>query len=117
MSGKSGDILGRIIGMLVFLVGVALLVIVFYKAFDLFTAKPADALGLTFTGDPKKDPTVALIGSHFGWLLFRVAFLFIMAISASLLSQKGINLYFSALQGHPVSLGAKTQATAEPPAG
>ena len=44
MSSKGGDLIGRIIGMLVFLIGVALLIIVFYKAFDLFTAKPADAL-------------------------------------------------------------------------
>jgi len=116
MSNRGSDLIGRIIGMLVFLIGVVLLIIVFYKAFDLFAAKPADALGLTFTGDPKHDPTVTLIGSHFGWLLFRVAFLFIMAISASLVSQKGINLYFSAIQGHPVTLGAKAQP-APPPAG
>jgi hypothetical protein len=114
-SNPRGDIFARIVGMLVFLIGVGLLLLVFYRAFDLFGATPAQALGLTFTGDPKKDPTVAIIGSQFGWLLFRLGFLFIMAIAGSLISQKGINLYFSALAGAPVNV--IHNAPASPPAG
>ena len=103
-SGNRSDLFGRIIGMLVFLVGVCLLVFVFTKAFALFGMKPADALGITFTGDPKRDPSITLVGSQFGWLLFRIAFLFVMALSGSFISQKGINLYFSAIQGTPITL-------------
>ena len=89
------DWIGKIVGMLVFLMGVALLGMVFYYAFDLFKQTPSAALGLHFTGDPKKDPALATIGSQFAWLLFRVAFLFIMSIAASLIANKGINLYFA----------------------
>ena len=102
-SGNRGDVLGRVVGMLVFLIGICLLVFVFMQAFQLFGLKPADALGLRFTGDPKKDPTLALIGSQFGILLLKIAFLFIMALAASLISQRGINLYFSAMHGAPIT--------------
>ena len=99
--GSRGDILGRVVGMLVFLIGIGLLVAVFTYAFHLFGLKPAEALGLRFTGDPKKDPLLAQIGFNFGWILVRIALLFLMALAASLLSQRGINLYFSAMQGSP----------------
>ncbi len=106
-SGTHSDLIGRIIGMIVFLLGVGLLLWVFFFAYGLFNSSPAAALGMRITGNPKTDPGIALIGSHFGWLLFRVAFLFIMSISGSLISQKGINLYFSAVQGVPVNVTAK----------
>lgn len=102
-SGSRGDILGRVIGMLVFLLGVCLLVVVFWYAFKLFSLRPAGLLGLRFTGDPKKDPLVTQIVAQFGGILLQIGFLFIMAIGASLISQKGINLYFSAMQGHPIT--------------
>ncbi|HZT41463.1 MAG TPA: hypothetical protein VFA07_04715 [Chthonomonadaceae bacterium] len=89
------DWIGKIVGMLVFLLGVALLGFVFHWAFDLFNKTPSAALGLHFTGDPKKDPALAAIGSQFAWLLFRIAFLFIMSLAASLIANKGINLYFA----------------------
>ncbi len=100
-SGNRGDILGRLAGMLVFLVGVGMLVFVFMYAFKLFGMSPDQALGLHFTGDPKKDPPLALIGVQFGWIFLKVACLIVMSLAASFLSQKGINFYFSALQGSP----------------
>src|SRR5579871_1579227 len=103
-SGGRHDLIGRIIGMLVFIGGVILLYLVFHTAYELFNASPEGALNLKFTGDPKKDPQLGAIGTHFGYLLFRVAYLFIMALTGSLISQKGINLYFSALKGHPVQV-------------
>jgi len=101
-SGSRGDILGRVVGMLVFLVGVGMLVFVFMHAFKLFTSNPADALHLHFTGDPKKDPLLSVIGTNFGWMLLQIAFLIVMSLAASFISQRGINLYFSAMQGTPV---------------
>lgn len=95
----SSDLFGRIIGMLVFLLGIGLLVVVFQSANTLFTRPPNAALGLKFTGDPKTDPAVADIGSRFGYLFFQVACLFVMSIAGSLVAQKGVNLYFSALRG------------------
>jgi hypothetical protein len=113
-SGTRGDLMGRTIGMLVFLLGVGLLIWVFAISYGLFTANPATALGMHITGDPKKDPGVTLIGTNFGWLLFRIAFLFIMSLSGSFIAQKGINLYFSAVAGHPVH--ATLRHTAPTPA-
>ena len=113
--GMRGDLFGRIIGMLVFLLGVALLILVFYSAYELFRMPAADALGLKFTGDPKKDPGVSLIGVQFGGLLFRVLCLFLMSIAGSLIANKGINLYFSAIQGASV-VAVEKKAAVSPPA-
>jgi len=114
-SGSRSDILGRVIGMLVFLVGVGLLVFVFMHAFQMFSLKPADALGLRFTGDPKKDPLLSEIGYRFGWIFVQVAFLFIMSFAASLISQRGINLYFSAMQGLPTETVQRDRNAPSPP--
>ncbi|HLK58821.1 MAG TPA: hypothetical protein VKU00_19770 [Chthonomonadaceae bacterium] len=114
------DWFGRIVGMLVFLLGVALLIVVFFMAYHLFNAPPNEALGLHITGNPKTDPTATAIGTNFGWMLLRVAYLFLMAIAGSLIAQKGINLYFSAMKGFPVHAVAPppdTAPAANPPAG
>src|SRR5579859_7051688 len=115
-SGTRDDLMGRVIGMMVFLLGVGLLLWVFYIAYGLFMASPTVALGLRITGDPKRDPGVAQIGSQFGWLLCRIAFLFIMSISGSLISQKGINLYFSAVHNVPVHTTSTPHAPPAPSA-
>lgn len=94
-----GDLTGRILGILVFLLGVGLLCTVFCMAYKLFNTPPSAALGLVFTKDPKKDPSVAAIGTQFGGLLYRVALLFIMSIAGSLVAQFGVKLYFSAMKG------------------
>ncbi len=99
-AGRS-DLFGRIMGILVFLLGVGLMLLVFKIAYELFTQKPDAALGLKFTGDPKKDPAAAQIGAHFGTMLFQLAYLFIMSIAGSLIAQKGVNLYCSAVRGKP----------------
>lgn len=112
-TANRGDIIGRIVGMFVFLIGVALLLLVFHIAYNLFTTPPAAALGLKFTGDPKKDPAAATIGAQFAWLLFRIGYLVIMSVASSMVSNKGINLYFSALHGSPVTVVSKS--TVSPP--
>lgn len=99
------DTIGRVIGMITFLLGVGLLLFVFKIAYELFNVSPSDALGMKFTGDPKTDPNLTKIGGLFGGVLVRMVYLFLMSISGSLVANKGINLYFSALQGHPVSIG------------
>lgn len=102
MNGKmSGDvIIAKIIGIAVFALGIGLLLLVFRTAHELFTATPAAALGLHLTGNPKTDPTAMAIGQSFGFLLVKILLLFLMALSGSLIAQKGINLFYSAV-GHP----------------
>lgn len=95
---SQSDRFGQVIGMLVFLLGVGLLIIVFQAAHTLFTTPPDAALRLTFTGDPKTDPPAGRIGTQFGYLFFQVACLFVMSIAGSLVAQKGVNLYFSAIR-------------------
>jgi len=92
---QRGDLIGRIIGLLVFFVGVGLLLLVFKLAYGLFTASPATALGIKITGDPKHDPGAALIGQAFGHLLIKILLLFMMSVASSFIAQKGINLFFS----------------------
>jgi len=114
-STSRGDVIGRMIGLLVFLLGVCLLVLVFYVAFDLFTASPTKALGLQFNGnDPRHDPSFAKIAVQLAWVLFRIATLAVMSVAGSLISNKGINLYFSASQGRMPS--APNPGPGSPPA-
>ncbi len=96
-----GNLGGRIMGVASFLGGIGLLGWVFYIAYGLFNSPASAALDLHFTGNPKTDPTLALVAARFGWLLFRVCFLLIMASAGSLITQKGINLYLCALQHDP----------------
>ncbi|MDE2125327.1 MAG: hypothetical protein KGJ62_01925 [Armatimonadetes bacterium] len=100
-SGRHHDVIGRVAGLLVFLLGVGLLLCVFYMAWGLFQMPAARALGLHFTGNPKTDPMVATVGTQMAWLLFRLGYLFVMSVAGSLIANKGINLYFSALYGVP----------------
>ena len=100
--GRGGDIVGRAVGMLVFLLGIGMLFVVFWSAFRLFGSSPEAALHLRFTGDPKKDPVLSAIGLQFGWIFIQIAALIVMSLAASFIAQRGINLYFSAMQGSPV---------------
>lgn len=113
-SGYRGDLTGRVLGAIMFLVGVGLLGVVFYLAFGLFNTSSEHALGLTFTGNPKLDPPAMKVAVQFGWLILRIAVLFVMAIAGSLLSQKGINFYFSAGKGVAVDIMHKA-STPPPP--
>ena len=112
------DLVGRIIGMIVFLLGVVLLVMVFNIAYGLFHTAPDAVLGLNFTGNPKTDPTATAIASRFGVLLINIVYLFIMAIAGSLVAQSGIKLYFSAVKGptpEVISHHVTNPAPAPPP--
>jgi hypothetical protein len=98
--------------MLIILLGVGLLVWVFYIAYGLYQAPASTALDLRFTGDAKKDPTVTTIGAHFMWLLFRVAYLLLMSVAGSLIANKGINLFLSSL--HHSALAPHTPIGSKP---
>ena len=98
-SAHRSELPGRIIGMLVFLVGIGLLLLVFKIAYTLFTASPDAALGFHITGDAKVDPGAAKMGQYFGWLIVKIMLLFVMSVAASCIGQRGINLYFSSLHG------------------
>jgi len=85
---STGDILGRGIGVAVFLLGLGLLIAVFVWTYYLFSGAV-----------PQVSPTHNLaanspsLGESVVWLLIKMGFLFIMGYLASLIATKGIELY------------------------
>lgn len=84
----SGDILGRVMGGVVFLLGLGLLTAVFVWAYYLF-------VGAVPQVSPTHNPTAGSpgLGESVIWLLIKMGFLFIMGYLASLIATKGIELY------------------------
>lgn len=110
-AGHHNDWPGRIMGFVVFATGICLLLLVFSMAYHLFTAPPDAALGFTITGDPKKDPGAMFIGQRFGFLFIKILLLFVMSAAASLISQKGVNLYFTCSQATKATRTVKPAAS------
>ena len=113
-SGYRSDIFGRILGAITFIGGVCLLGLVFHMAYTLFNSNSEQALGLVFTGNPKLDPPALKIATQFGWLILKIVSLFIMAIAGSLISQKGVNFYFSSVKGVAVDLMPNVNSNSPP---
>lgn len=99
MAGKSGgrDLLGSLLGIAVFLGGVALLLFVFQQAREMFAVPPQGALGLE--RGKAVDPAAA--GDKLIGLLLKVLLLVIMGVLGSLIANRGISMYFAsrALRG------------------
>lgn len=92
---QKGDLTGRIIGMLVFLAGVAILVFVFIAAYRYFNSnaiilKPTAPVSATQTTTNRLGESVVL-------LMGRIALLIVMAIAGSQIASRGIQLYFAAV--------------------
>jgi hypothetical protein len=91
------DLTGRILAVLVFLIGIGLLCLVFYMAWSLFHS-PVSGLAL-----PVKPGAVAPPASSIGIALTafvqKVVLLALMTLAGSLISSKGIHLYYSAAHG------------------
>jgi hypothetical protein len=93
-SASRGDLFARIVGFLVFCIGITIILGVVGLAFRMFIDPN---LGRVAT-NPKGEISVAEVGSGFGRLVFRIVLLFLASLCGSLIANKGINLYFSALQ-------------------
>ncbi len=90
---RQGDLLGRILGVLVFLTGVVLMVLVFRDAHMMFTS---DTMGLQI-GSASTSATGATsqLGASAVSMFSRLGLLLVMAIISSLVANKGVNLYFA----------------------
>jgi len=86
------DIIGRIVGMLVFLAGVGLLVLVFVMAHGYFTS---DSPGSHITASGPGVSATTRLGESALRMIGRVALLVVMAIVASLIAARGIQMYFA----------------------
>lgn len=94
-TGATG-VVGRLVGFIIFLLGIFMLGVVFWQSWQIFldpgvTRAPANA----------SDTLVARLSA----LLVRLAFLLAMTIAASLIASKGITLFISA--HHPAPAPAK----------
>lgn len=81
-----------------FLAGVALLLITFKLAFDMFSVPPGDALDLK----PNKDLQVGPVASTVTGMIFRVLLLIVMGFLGSLIANRGVHMYTES-RGHHLS--------------
>ncbi|MCE5314340.1 MAG: hypothetical protein ABFD49_04550 [Armatimonadota bacterium] len=91
---QKGDLVGRIVGMLVFLAGVGILVFVFVAAYQYFDSntillKPTTPVSATSS-------TTSRLGESALLLFGRIGLLVVMAIAGSQVASRGIQLYFAA---------------------
>jgi len=93
------DLLGRVIGMLILLAGMALLAVAFKNAYDLFT-KPIT--GLEFAAAKTAAPAPINIGAAVFAFVRELVLLGFMTTIGSIASGKGIALYLGSVQwGEP----------------
>ena len=88
------DPLARIVGILVFVLGVGILVLVFLRSYSLFTATPAS---LVLPPSPHSPPaTTGNLSGAALTLVAQIGLLFVMTIVGSLVAARGIHLYLAA---------------------
>jgi hypothetical protein len=86
------DFFGSFIGIVAFLGGVALLLLVFKLAYEMFRTPPATQLGID--GSKKLDLNAG-ITSLFG-VMIRILLLLVMGLVGSWIANRGISLYTQA---------------------
>lgn len=84
-----GSISGSLLGLIVFLAGVALLAFTFNLAYQMFMVPPSDALGV------KKDQPLdlGLAGQSFVGVLIKVLMLVVMGFVGSMIANRGVTLF------------------------
>lgn len=84
-----GSVSGSLLGVLVFLGGVALILFTFKLAYDMFMVPPDTALGIK----PKQPLDIGIAGQTFVGLLMKVILLTVMGLMGSLIANRGISLF------------------------
>lgn len=87
---RQDSALGRALGIIVFLLGIAILVAVAVTAYNLFNAS-GSALNVT-PGSPAG--ATSQLGASAIRLLYRLALLIVLCIAGSLVAARGLHLYF-----------------------
>jgi hypothetical protein len=93
-----GSVGGSLLGIIVFLGGVALLLFTFKLAYDMFSVAPQDVLGIK----PKQPLDLGVAGSSFVGVLVRVLLLAVMGLMGSLIANRGVTLFTGSGARHPV---------------
>jgi len=104
---RKGDLLGRIIGIVVFLGGIGLLSFVFATAYSWFSTPPA-ALATSPTPGSTA-PATAQLGKSAVVMLEKIGLLIVMTIVGSLLAGRGVQLYFASVNAKPPSIAPKDE--------
>jgi len=102
---RNNDLFSRILGVLVFLAGIAMLVYVFKSAHTMFTSSTM-GLSLTTAKGAQPGAATAALGESAIRIFVRIILLLLMSVVASLVSSKGISLYFAATK-HTVTDAVK----------
>lgn len=91
----NNDLFSRILGVLVFIGGIALLAYVFKAAHAMFSS---DLVGISLSAAKNAQPgaATAALGESAIKLFIRIILLLLMSAVASVISSKGISLYFAA---------------------
>lgn len=92
-----GDLFARILGALVFLAGIGVILGVLWLALEMWRDPN---LGL-HSLNGKASPSASDVGIDFGKLLVRILLLFLGSVSGSMIANKGVHMYFSALAPKP----------------
>jgi hypothetical protein len=96
MAGSSrGDLFARVMGFVVFLLGVAIILMVLRLGFQMYEDP---RVGISLTSRTGASASATEVGASFARLTVRIALLFLGSVSGSLIANKGINMYFSALR-------------------
>jgi len=106
---------GRLLALLVFLVGIGMLVFVFATALHLFQSPVPGLEPLQTPGAPP--PPAANIGTALADFVRRLLLLMVMTLVGSLLASKGAHLYFGTVYpaSEPAALPAVRNGRGVPP--
>jgi len=99
------DLVGRLLGIAVFLVGVGLLAFVFLMAYGFFSS---DILGSRAIKDVG-EPVATQLGRSAVDMLAKIGLLIVMTIVGSLIAGRGIQLYFASTGRHEAAPGKPTE--------
>lgn len=83
------DIFGSVLGILTFLGGIALLLLTFRLAYDMFEVPPPDALGIS----KSKVIEWGSVGNSLTIIVLKIVLLLIMGVVGSLIANRGISLF------------------------
>lgn len=100
------DILGRVVGILVFIAGIVSLVFVFIIAYGYFT-NPESAFAVS---GGKQGSAVTQLGSQTVRLFLQIGLLVVMTLIGSLLAARGAHMYFGSSATHRSNTRGETTA-------
>ena len=99
---RRSDWAGGIVGILVFFGGIALLLLTFKMAFDMFSVPPSEAIQV----NAKAPVELGKTAESFARVVERVLLLLVMSAVGSVIANRGIKLYAES-RGQPGSPGPK----------